>query len=339
MRAHSAWSFAVAVGRAAIRHRANGHAAETAFFGLLSLIPATITMGGVLHLLSRIGGPALAQRGVEGATEAIRFLIGPTLADSVINPFVRTQLTQSRELAITGLFLTAWLTSRAFHALGHALDEAFEARDRRTSRIQRLIALGWAVCLVAVIAVTLALMVLGWHNSKAGLDRFMGQTPVISQLWMGIRWPLLVGILFGVVMGIYRFGPSVVLRWRQCLPGAVVSVLLWLIASVAFRAYLVLGAAAPTGIATHDKEVILIGRAVGASIATGFFMYVTALAILVGAEINGVLWRRARDQQMTRMSPPAVDRSNGRPRAVTTRPDGAPTPRELGTAPQRQSAN
>ena len=339
MRAVSAWSFTVAVTRAAVRHRANGHAAETAFFGLLSLVPATITMGGVLHLLSRIGGSALAQRGVEGATEAIRFVIGPTLADSVINPFVRTQLSQSRELAITGLFLTAWLTSRAFHALDHALDEAFEVRERRGSRIQRLIALGWAVCVVAVIAVTLALMVLGWHSGKAGLDRFMGKTPVISQLWMGIRWPLLIGILFCVVMGFYRFGPSVRVRWRDCLPGAIVAVVLWLVASVAFRAYLVFGAAAPTGIATHDARVILIGRAVGASIATGFFMYVTALAILVGAEINGVLWRRERDQQMCRITPPAADRSNGRPRAVTKRPDDAPTPPELDTAPQRQSAN
>jgi membrane protein len=250
---------------------------------------------------------------------------------------VRTQLTQSRELAITGLFLTAWLTSRAFHALDHALDEAFEVRDRRTSRVQRLIALGWAVCVVAVIAVTLALMVLGWHNGKAGLDRFMGQTPVISQLWMGIRWPLLVAILFGVVMGIYRFGPNVSLRWRQCLPGAVVAVTLWLLASVVFRAYLVFGAAAPTGIATRDKEVILIGRAVGASIATGFFMYVTALAIIFGAEINGVIWRQERDRQMCRM-PAQTEPNNGRPRSVTKRPADVPTPRELDTAPRQRSA-
>ena len=254
MHAESAWSFTRTVVRAAVKHRMNGHAAETAFFGLLSLIPATITMGGVLHLLSRIGGPALADRGVEGATEAIRFLIGPKLADSVINPFVQTQLSQSRGIAITGLFLTAWLTSRAFHALDHALDEAFEVRDRRASRIQRLIALGWSVCVVAVIAVTLALMVLGWHNGRAGLDRFMGQTPVIAQLWIGVRWPLLIGILFVVVMCIYRFGPNAVLCWRQCLPGAIVAVVLWLLASVAFRAYLVFGAAAPTGIATHDKD-------------------------------------------------------------------------------------
>jgi membrane protein len=194
------------------------------------------------------------------------------------------------------------------------------------------------VCVVAVIAVTLALMVLGWHNGRAGLDRFMGQTPVISQLWIAMRWPLLVVILFAVVMGIYRFGPNLTLTWRQCLPGAIVSVVLWLLASVAFRAYLVFGAAAPTGIATRNKEVVLIGRAVGASIATGFFMYVTALAILFGAEINGVLWRRERDQQMRRMPTPVPDRSNGKPNGVRKRPAGAPTPHESGTARPPRSA-
>ncbi len=299
MRADAFKSLAVSVLRAGIRHRTDGHAAEIAFFALLSLIPATVTLGGVLQILSRVGGPELAERGSEGATEAIRFLIGPKLADSVINPFVKTQLSQTRGPAITGLILTAWLTSRAFHALAHALDVAFEATDRRPSRIQRLIALGYSVFAVAVVAVTLALMVLGWHNGRAGIDRFMGQTPVVAQLWQVARWPLLILILLGVVVGIYRFGPNVGHTCRQCLPGAYLAVVLWVAAAVAFRAYLTVGAAAPTGVTTHDERVILIGRAVGASIATAIWMYVSALAILTGAELNGELRRRQRSAALT----------------------------------------
>ena len=96
-------SFIVSALRGAIRDRLNAHAAEIAFFSLLSLVPTTITLGGALHLLGHVGGPDLAARGQQGATESIRFLIGPKLADSVINPFVQTQLTQPQGLAITGL--------------------------------------------------------------------------------------------------------------------------------------------------------------------------------------------------------------------------------------------
>jgi uncharacterized BrkB/YihY/UPF0761 family membrane protein len=102
-------------------------------------------------------------------------LIGPKLADSVINPFVQTQLSQSRGLAITGLIVTTWLTSRIFYALSHALDSAFDVSDPRRSVVQRCICLIPAIGVVFVIAITLAVMVLGWRSGSAGMDRFLGR--------------------------------------------------------------------------------------------------------------------------------------------------------------------
>lgn len=310
-------SFGLAVIRAFIRHRSNAHAAEIAFFALLALVPATITLGGVLDLLSHVGGSELAARGQRGAAEAIRFLIGPKLADSVINPFVRTQLSQSRGVAVAGLLATAWLVGRAFYALTHALDVAFEARDRRLSRVERLIALSYAIAAVAVIAVTLSLMVLGWHSGKAGLDRFMGRTPIVAQLWAVLRWPLLIIILLGVVIGIYRYVPAARQRCRDCRPGAYVAVVLWIAAAVAFRGYLTLGAAAPTGVTTHDERVTLIGQAIGASIATGVWLYASALAILLGAEVNGQLMRERGRVHLGPARPDKLTSPNGRTRVVT----------------------
>lgn len=278
--------------RAAVRHRMNAHAAEISFFALLSLVPATVTVGGVLRLLSRIGGPELATRAQEGAKEAIRLLIGPKLADPVINPFVQTQLSQSQGLALTGLIVAAWLSSRIFYSLTHALDVAFDVADSRRSRAQRLFALGHAVVTVAVVAVTLAVMVLGWHSGRAGLDRFMGRTPVVAQLWAVLRWPLLFAVLLGIIVNLYRFGPNVRLSVRQCLPGACLAVVLWIAVAVGFRAYLLLGPAVPTGVKTDDQQVTLIGRAIGSSIGTGVWMYFSSLAVLTGAELNGELRRR-----------------------------------------------
>lgn len=291
MRTRTIGSLSISVVRAALRHRTNAHAAEMAFFGLLSLVPATITMGGILHVFAHVGGPELATRGQEGASAAIRLLVGPKLADSVINPFVETQLTQSRGLAITGLIVTTWLTSRIFYALSHALDSAFDVSDPRRSVIQRLVCLTHAISVVFVIAITLAIMVLGWRSGSAGMDRFLGRVPVVAQLWAVIRWPLLVAVLLGVIIALYRYGPNIRLSWRQCLPGAALAVLLWIAAAVAFRAYLLVGAGAPTGVSSSNPDVVLIGRAIGASIGTGIWMYFSALAILTGAELNGALLR------------------------------------------------
>jgi membrane protein len=300
----------MAVLRAAVRDRMNSHAAEISFFALLSLVPATVTLGGVLHLFAHVGGPALATRAQDGAKEAIRLLIGPKLADSVINPFVQTQLSQSRGLAITGLIATAWLASRMFHALSHGLDVAFGVADRRPSKLQRLFAIGHAIVAVAVVAVTLAVMVLGWHSGKSGLDRFMGRAPVVAQLWQVIRWPLLFVVLLGVIVNLYRYGPNLRLGVRQCLPGACLAVVLWVGAAVGFRAYLLVGAAAPTGVSTKDQQVVLIGRAIGASIGTAVWMYFSSLAILTGAELNGVLLRRRAVR--LECSPSAIAATHGR---------------------------
>jgi membrane protein len=292
MHAGTLRSLSMSVLRAAIRDRMNAHAAEISFFALLALVPATITLGGVLQLLSHIGGPALATRAQEGAKEAIRLLIGPKLADPVINPFVQTQLSQSGGLAITGLVGTAWLSSRIFYSFSHALDVAFGVADRRPSRSQRLFAIAHAVIAVAAVAVTLAVMVLGWHSGTTGLDRFLGRAPVVAVLWDVLRWPLLFVVLLGVIVNLYRYGPNVRMGVRQCLPGACMAVVLWIAVAVGFRAYLLVGPAVPTGVATSDQQVVLIGRAIGASIGTGVWLYFSSLAVLTGAELNGELLRR-----------------------------------------------
>ncbi|HST49915.1 YihY/virulence factor BrkB family protein [Jatrophihabitans sp.] len=312
----------VAVLRAAVRHRVNAHASAMAFFALLSLVPATVTLGGVLHALARVGGPELAVRAQQGASEAIRLLIGPKLADPVINPFVATQLSQTSGPALTGLLASAWLISRIFYSLVHGLDVAFGVDDQRPTRSQRLYALGHAIVVVGVIAVTLAVMVLGWHSGHAGLDRVMGRSPVVAQLWIVLRWPLLFFILLGVIVNLYRYGPNVRLSVRQCLPGASMAVLLWIGAAGVFRGYLLIGAVAPTGVHTDDQQVVLIGQAIGASIATGVWLYFSSLAILTGAELNSVLL------QLRASAPAAVAAEPVSPRRRTV---GRPRlPRVLG---------
>lgn len=329
MRAHRLVTVTVAVLRAAIRHRVNAHAAAMSFFALLSLVPATVTLGGVLHTLAAIGGPELAVRAQQGASEAIRLLIGPKLADSVINPFVATQLSQTRGPAITGLLASAWLSSRIFYSLLHGLDVAFEVADRRPSRTQRLYALGHAIAAVGIVAVTLAVMVLGWHSGRAGLDRVMGRAPVVAQLWVVLRWPLLVAVLLGVIVNLYRYGPNVRLSVRQCLPGACLAVVLWIGAAGVFRGYLLIGAVAPTGVHTDDLQVVLIGRAIGASIATGVWLYFSSLAVLTGAELNGVLLRmRATAVSGEAATPTEV------PAPTATRPSPNPGPSRAAGRPR-----
>jgi hypothetical protein len=84
--------------------------------------------------------------------------------------------------------------------------------------------------------------------------------------------------------------------FRECLPGAILAVGLWALLILGFRYYLALGFGAPTGVFSIDPEIVLIGRAVGAVVATGFLFYFASSAVLVGAELNAALIRRRRDR-------------------------------------------
>jgi membrane protein len=288
----TAWHAATYIARSAIRHRLNGHAAEISFFALLSLIPVTVTVGAALKLVSQTMGPDIADQGRQGAIDTIRLLIGPTLADSVVGPFVRAQLTQQDSgVAVGGLIVAWWLFGRLFTATQHGLDKAYGVSDRRSNVHNRIIALASSAAGLVAIVVTLTLMVLGWRGNKHGIDKWLASVPIAADIWNLVRWPILVLILVGLLVGLYRYSPNVRHRWRDCLPGAALGVLLWAGAAAIFRAYLMLGSGAPTGVRSNDAQVVLIGRAVGASIGTAVFIYFSSIAILLGAEVNALIIR------------------------------------------------
>jgi membrane protein len=286
------WHGGVAIVRSGMRHRLNGHAAEISFFALLSLIPVTVTVGAALKLVAATLGDGVAEQGREGALDSIRLLIGPTLDDSVVGPFVNAQLTQQDSgLAIGGLIVAWWLFGRLFTAVGHGLDAAYGVTDRRPSIARRIIALTSSAVGLAGITLTLMVMVVGLHGDQHGIDKWLSKTPVAAAIWNVVRWPLLLLILVAVLVGLYRYSPNVRHRWRDCVPGAVLGVVLWIAAAAVFRAYLMFGSGAPTGVRSNDQQVVLIGRAVGASIGTAVFIYFTTTAVLLGAEVNALLIR------------------------------------------------
>src|SRR4051795_5382422 len=93
---HRPWSFLVELARATKRHRTTGHAAEMAFFAVLTLVPSTVAVGSALGLSKHVIGPSAVIEAEDAVNAAVRIIMGPKLADTVITPFVHVQLTQPR---------------------------------------------------------------------------------------------------------------------------------------------------------------------------------------------------------------------------------------------------
>jgi membrane protein len=293
IRGYNPWQLTVRLLHAATRHRITGPAAEMSFFALLTLVPSTVAVGAALGFVERIVGPEKIARGQDAAITAVRSLMSPRLADGVVDPFVRAQLSQRQgSTALGGLLLTWWLASRLFTATSCALDAAHGRTYRGPTIVQRFIALGFAFASVVVVVLTLGMMVdAPFVDERRDLAAQFGVGHEVAIAWEIGRWPALLVVLAAFLVCLYRFAASVKRPWRQCLPGAVAGVVLWILAAVAFRIYLALGRGAPTGVVVNDTNVVVIGRAVGAVVATVLWTYFSSIAILLGNELNAELAR------------------------------------------------
>ena len=291
------WSLLVEVWRGAREHRTTGHAAEMAFFAVLTLVPSTIAVGSMLGVSERIVGTDPVAKAEAASTDAVRVLMGPDLTDVVIAPFVHAQLTQPhQDVALGALLIAWWLSSHLFMATGHALDYAYGVRERRPTVVQRFIALGFALGSVAVVAVTVEMMVSGPLGELTGYPaRTLGIDGPYSTLWMVVRWPIGFALVVGFLVCLYRFSANVPHRWRQCLPGAVAGAVMWIGAAVVFR--LTAGVRDWSGVASNDPSVTLIGQAVNAVVSTVVWAYLASVAILLGGELNAALRSRSAASQ------------------------------------------
>jgi membrane protein len=169
---------------------------------------------------------------------------------------------------------------------------------------------------VVVVVLTLGIMVdAPFLDEQRDLAREFGVSQALVTAWYIGRWPVVLLVLVAFLLCLYRFAPSVRHAWRHLVPGAVLGVLLWILAAVAFRVYLAFGGGDPTGVMVNDARVVIIGQAVGALVATVLWTYFSSVAILVGNELNAELARR-RGQQTPGRSWSARARRSSLPEGV-----------------------
>jgi membrane protein len=295
IRGYNPWELVAVTAHASGRHRLLGVSAEMAFFAVLALVPLTVAFGGALGYLGRVVGPERVVEGREAVIAAVVTLLGPDLTADAVAPFILGLLRQERGgLAISGLLLTFWLASRVFTPAMFALDSAYAVENRRSPIRQRLIGLALAVGSMVASCVTLVLMIAG--PVLLGVGHVAEQLRVgrtVELAWAVGRWPVLLVILVGFLVCFYRYAPSHRPAWRECLPGAVVGVLLWLLVAAAFRIYLDTGMQPGTRVGGADETIVAVGRTMSAVVATMLWTFLSSLVILLGGQLNAGLARRS----------------------------------------------
>lgn len=277
--------FAAAVARDSAQDRVNGLAAEVAFFAVLSAFPAMLVLADALGSLEAFTGATFA-RDVE---QTILNFLGEILTrrgratiDAVEQLFAR----DSGSVATVATLLALISLSRAFAAVIRALDLAYDVEERRSWVRLRLLALAAAVVTVVLSALMLAAFVVGplFGSGERLADR-IGLGGVIGYLWAWVRWPVSFALLVSWATTLYNLIPDKRTPWKDDLPGAALASIGWLAASLGLSAYIRLAGSAN-----------LVFGVLGGGLILLVWLYLLALALLIGAEVNGVLARAGRER-------------------------------------------
>ncbi|HUE87266.1 MAG TPA: YihY/virulence factor BrkB family protein [Vicinamibacterales bacterium] len=247
-----------------------GLAAQLAFYFLLALFPA------LLFLVALIGYVP-----IDDALDELLAALG-TVAPRELVELMRIQLAdiaagQHAGLLTLGIAGALWTSSAALVAIIDALNRAYDVTEWRTWWKRRLLAIALTIGLAFFILVATTLVLVG-PDLAARIASWVDLAPVVTTVWALLRWPVLLLCVIAGVDLVFHFAPNRKARWVWLTPGSLVATSLWIVSSFAFKFYV-----------TNFGNYTATYGAIGAVIIAMLWFYVSSLAILVGAELNGVI--------------------------------------------------
>lgn len=260
------WELLKRTVKEAIDDDALGLSAQLAFYFFLALFPT------LLFLLALIGFLPVDRL----AEEALRAL--SRFAPPDVLGIIRDQITKISEgenggLLTAGFVGALWSSSAAMVAIVNALNRAFDIEDSRPWWKARLTAIGLTVTLAVFMLLSFVLVVAGPSIAES-IASAVGLGEAFEWTWKIVQWPVAFLLVSTGVGLVYYFGPDAEQDWVWLTPGALLATLLWLIASLAFRFYIVNF--------TNYNETY---GTVGGFIVLMLWFYLSGMAIVIGAEM------------------------------------------------------
>ncbi len=246
-------------------------AAALTYYGLLALFPALIA------LVSIVGLVADPKETTKALTDIVT-QIGPSSAAQTLSGPI-TSVTSSQSSAgfglILGLAVALWSASGYVGAFMRASNIIYETPEGRP--IWKLRPLQILVTLVMIIlAAVVALSLVLTGPIVEAVAEPLGFSSTAVTIWNIAKWPVLVVIVLAMIAVLYYSTPNVKLRGFQWVsPGALLAIVVWIVASVLFAFYV-------ANFSSYNKTY---GTLAGFVVFL-IWLWITNIALLLGAQLN-----------------------------------------------------
>jgi membrane protein len=250
-------------------------AAALTYYSVLALFPAAIAM------LSLVGLVGQGPKTVDTLLQILKDVGATSAADTLEPTLTELSTTPSAGLAlVVGLATALWSASGYVGAFGRGMNRIYEVEEGRPIwKLRPVMLLVTVITVVLTAVVALGLIVTGPAAQAVGDAIGVGST--IVTVWNIAKWPVLLVIVVLIVGLLYYATPNVKQpKFRWISAGAVVAIVVWLLASAAFGFYV-------ANFSSYDRTY---GSLAGV-IAFLLWLWITNLALLFGAELDAELER------------------------------------------------
>jgi len=241
--------------------------AGVAFYALLAIFPA---LAAVISIYGLVADPATIQQQIDSAMA----VLPPEAAE-----ILRQQLQSLASKPATGLgfgvvggiLLALWSAAKGIKALLQGLNIAYSEPERRG-----FIKLNGIALLLTFGGVVFAILALALIAVLPALINLLHLEGIVATAMSLLSWPLLLVAVMVALAVVYRYGPSRTQpKWHWLNLGVAVATALWLVGSLLFSVYV-------SNFGSYSKTY----GSVGAIIILMLWFFLSAYAILLGAELN-----------------------------------------------------
>jgi len=251
-------------------------AAGAAFYAFLA-IPSAFTA------LVAFYGIAFNPADVRGQVQAMHGVM-PKEAIQLISTQLQSLISHSTSLSIgfvISILIALWSTQSGTTSMMSALNMAYGAKEKRG--LVRYYLTAFVLTLAAMIFAVVALALIAVLPAVIGFLPFGDFDKWAATI---VRWPILIVLILIALAVLFRYAPArEEPKWRWVSWGAIAAAVLWIVGSVLFSLYV-------EEFATYNKTY----GSLGAVVVLMMWLYVSAFAVLLGAELNAEIERQtARD--------------------------------------------
>jgi membrane protein len=259
----------------ALDHDMFGVAKAAAYSGMLFSFPAIVVL---TTLLAQV--PEGTSMVGEVRSSLDQFL--PAGSMDLLQSALETNHFYSTKVLLSATSLSVFAGLGLMLSLMEGFRRAYELPREEWSYRQRVVRAFMLVLLVLVpLWLASLLLVFGqqfetWMINNSGHELRL----IVLFFWRLVRWALAATTSVTVLAALYHFGTKRGEHWKWVIPGALGATGVWFPATLLFGWYVI-----------RVADYSMFYGSFAAGIATLVWLYITSLSALLGAELNGVLFR------------------------------------------------